>query len=182
VVRRAIRFTHTDAALLAQIGDGWWFRHGTSLKKLLENYDFDQRDVPTYDDVSYGLARLVAAGYVRATYSPTNGIRLYATPRRKALVREAEELRRRTSPFRWPRIGEVSFAIAELLNAERSPKPDDRTIGRLPRLDQAAWDEVVASYNKEWDETLRRARPAANVLALMGRLFVSRRRGREDHG
>jgi len=145
-----------DAALLGSIAGMWPF--STSLPKLVENVDFDMREVPTFDEASYGLARLIARDLISATYSPTKGIRLRATQAGRNLRRAAGRYRRETSKSRWARIGEISIAIAHLEGAPSWPTPEveDRSVGRLPKLAKDTWDEYVAAYGRDWEQDLAR--------------------------
>lgn len=151
-MRAEIPLTRTDAALLDTIA-AWPFGFSISLPKLVENYDFNMRDIPTFDEISYGLARLMARGYITATYSDKRGVRLKRTRAGAALRQAAGRHRRSIFRSRWPRIGEYPTALGDLVGAPRWPaeEVEDRSAGRLPKLTEHDWDLALEEYKRSWD-------------------------------
>lgn len=148
--KSSVPLTRTDAALLEAIAG-----HRTvSLRALIEQFDFENRAIPTFDEVSYGLVRLIARGYIRATWSQKRGIRLFSTRAGEDLRRAAGRYRRKTSRFKWPRIGEYPSAISHLVGAPAWPQPEleDRSFGRLPKLSEVEWNAAVRSYERWFDQ------------------------------
>jgi hypothetical protein len=175
VVKAEVPLTLTDAALLDIIA-AWPFGLSISLPKLIENYDFEMREVPTFDEVSYGLARLMARGYITGAYSAKRGIRLKRTRAGEDLRKAAGRHRRTFSTHRWPRIGEYGVAIGDLIGAPRWPaeEVEDRSVGRLPNLARDVWDNEVEQYVKAGEKYIA---SAARVGRLMRRFLRWRRPG-----
>jgi hypothetical protein len=167
VVKSEVPLTYVDAELIEAICGDWWLRRAYTTAQLLDNVDFENRDVPTFDQVSYGLARLLACGYIKATYSPERGVRVRSTDKGVALRRSAGRLRRKTSPWRWARIGEHPAAIAELIGA---PTPTaygevgDVSLGRLPKLTEADYEAATAANRREAERFMEREHLAIRII------------------
>jgi hypothetical protein len=118
-----------DAWLLAALTE----RGGrpVSLRELVHDYDWLNRDVPTFDSLSYGLARLVGAGLATATGAGA-ALRLRPTPR-------ALEIRRAIPGHPIP-------DIARSLGATDDPN-EDRSRGPLCGLAPGDLATAVASHS-----------------------------------
>jgi hypothetical protein len=140
-----VELTRKDAQVLTAIPGKFLWSRGISLEHFINNFDFENREMPTFDEASYGLARLMANGLITATHSPTRGIRLLATRKGVDLQKAAERFRRQTSRHRWARIGERPAALAHLVGAPEWPEAEveDRSVGRMPRLDEKTWAQAV---------------------------------------
>lgn len=100
------------------------------------------RQVPTFDDVSFGLRRLVEAGLIYVS-DTAGGPQIQPTT-------EALALQGRVSTTR---LGEEVAALRQSLGIDPvSGNDEDRSLGRLPGLTRETWDAAVQEHN----ETLRR--------------------------
>jgi hypothetical protein len=127
----------SDAWLLAALTEARQGRPLT-LAELMNDADWLNRLVPTYDELSYGLPRLIAAGYVVIS---SQGTLLRLQPTTKA-----RELRKAAS--KEARALGVLEAVGRLAGAQPYPNPEaeDRSLGRLPGLSQADVDEAFRNY------------------------------------
>jgi hypothetical protein len=138
------RLNLTDAWLLAAL---LWRPHPerpAELWEVLENADWLNRAVPTYDMVSFGLQRLTAAGYVLSDATGTS-----ATPKALQLLD-----RLKSQPIPDSLNGPV-IAMERWLGVAPWPLPeeDDRYLGRLPDLTA---DDFAAAEAKcrRWSDPL----------------------------
>jgi hypothetical protein len=160
VVNRNVPLTYIDAELLDAISGASLLGAGLriTLGKMLDSVDFENREIPSYDQVSYGLARLMARGYVTAGYSRRHGIRVRATSKGMDVRRAAALRRKETSPHRWPRAGEYTTAIAGVLDIPLpwQQQPTVISAGRFPRLSESEWKEIVERRNTEFEHSTKR--------------------------
>ncbi len=118
-----------DAALLDGIvarGARW-----LSLGELIGQVDDVEHWVPTFDDGSYGLSRLVAAGFVEVHGSGPD-IRVRATPQAIALRRGTKDR------FSSEALGVKPWG---------EPEIEDRSLGPLRGLEPEDWDAAVRAYH-----------------------------------
>jgi hypothetical protein len=155
-----------DAELLSSISADWLFRRPASLFQVFDRMDWDTGQIPTYDEASYGLARLVARGYITATYLSRQGIRLKATPRGVGLRRVAGKHARQIYRRRLPYGFQVTAVIAQLAGAA-GPSVGDISFGRLPELTEQIWQSEVDAYVRDGELWIERARH----IGGLGRLF-----------
>jgi hypothetical protein len=134
----APRLTHGDAwivAALCEAGRDWPVR----LRDLIHNADWLNRAILTFDEVSYGLPRLEAAGLVEVTPGADG-------PR----VRPTKAARGLRKTIKADTLGGVLAGAAAAVGAPPYPEPEseDRTLGRLTGLDETLWRAEVAAYRR----------------------------------
>jgi hypothetical protein len=137
----AAPLTGTDACLLAAVTESWR-RRPIGLGDLIANYDWLDRSIPTFDEVSFGLPRLVAAGFVDVEKLEAGEIKVRAT-------RKAQALR---ATIKVHTLGGV---LAEMSAAVGAPpyghhETEDRSLGRLVGFEASAWDDEVLAYQESW--------------------------------
>jgi hypothetical protein len=154
----SVPLTLTDAWLLAALTESGG--RDVSLRALVHDYDWLEREIPSFDELSYGLPRLIAAG-LAAVHGHGRQLRLRATPKAMAL--------RRSIP------GHPISAIARLVGATADAGGGDRSLGRLAALDR---DELASAVRTHGRRVMRWSAPfvaASWVIAwLQGR--------RQPHG
>ena len=143
-----------DARLVAALTES--SGRPVTLRDLVHDYDWINRAVPTFEELSFGMPRIVAAGYAMVGTSRSGELVFRATP-------EALRLRRAAS-------GNPVDAIATALEAGGAG--EDRSLGRLPGLTQEGFDAAVAAHGA-W--VARWSRPFVVVARLLAR-WRSRRR------
>lgn len=146
--------TVADASLVAALTESGG--RYVPLRNLIHDYDWLNRAVPTYDDLSFGIPRLVAAGYAVTRESSNGGLLFAATPESMALRRSAN--------------AHAAVAIPAALRAKIAPI-EDRSLGRLPWLTPQAL-EVAVNEHASWID--RWSRPLVGLARLL-----DRRRGRQ---
>ncbi len=161
--------TNSDAWLLAALTDGRRRAGPLTLRDLVGRADWLNHLLPTFDEVSFGVPRLVAAGLMTV-----DGLRSLATA-------EAWQLR---SKVHAATLGDVLYAMQELVDAphfgEPEP-PEDRSLGRWPALTEADFDQAIREHVAEVERLSRPIVFAANVGNAIGERLVrlrDRRRGR----
>jgi hypothetical protein len=130
-----------DAWLLAALTERWSWSRPPKLWELVNDADWLDRGIPTYDEVSYSLPRLIAAGYAIATRDDGGELRLKAT-------RRGFDLR---SQVKARSLGAVLSGMALAVGAKPYPEPEeeDRSLGRLEGLAEHEWDAAVHA-NEVW--------------------------------
>lgn len=131
------QLTQLDAMVLDGLvarRDQRWLR----LDQLIDHIDWLDRWVPDFDEISYGLPRLIAAGHAEVR-GQRGELMLRATPRAIALARANR------SRFMGDAVGARPWG---------EQVPDDRTLGRLPGLDEATWDAAVRANREAFDRAL----------------------------
>jgi hypothetical protein len=126
------------------------------LRNVIHDYDWLNRAIPTFDELSFGMPRLVAAGLAAVGQSSSGELVLGATA-------EAMRLRRSADGHPVP-------AIAAALRASIG-SVEDRSLGRLRGLTSEALDAAVAAH-ASWVD--RWSRPLV-FLARMLSKWQSRR-------
>jgi len=150
MIESAPSLTAADAWLMAALTES--SGRLVPLQNVIHDYDWLNRAIPTFDDVSFGIPRLVAAGYASASESSSGELLLGATP---------QAMRLRQSP-----IGHPVEAIAAALRANTGAA-EDRSLGRLRGLTPQALDAAVAAHGS-WVH--RWSRP----LIFLARLLAKR--------
>jgi len=119
----ATRLRWTDAWLLAAITDGQTKDEPVNLAEMIESADWLNRGIPGFHDVSYGLQRLVAAGWVTVEHPPQGGVLMRATAAAVKIkrARVADYRRRRRLGLMLPSLGSVIESYAQAIGAV----PDD---------------------------------------------------------
>lgn len=140
MTEHGVRHARTDANLLAGITAKW---HGRpqSLRDFIGAMAWDADTIPSFDEVSFGLQRLVAAGYVTIERKPGQGLRLRATTK-------ASQLGKQIGKGRVAR-GEIASRAEAALGLSRGG-PEDRSLGRLPDLDREEWDRDVGLWTRNF--------------------------------
>jgi hypothetical protein len=150
------RLARSDVWLLRVLGETRRPEERTSLRELIERADFVERDVPTFDQISFGIPRLVAAGYITVEAGAFR-----ATGKGIALRKSVQA---RT-------LGGVLREMIELLGLPPLPSvdpvPEDRSLGRLAGLEPIDYDEAVAAYRAGF------SRDWAGCLVLVGSACVA---------
>lgn len=119
-----------DALLLAAVvADGGM----SDLDGLIATIDYLDRSTLTFDDVSYGLTRLRAGGWV--TVEGGERLLLSVTDRTSELVDRIG---------RGVGVIDLRFPLADALAATRQEQ--DRSLGRLAELDPATFEAATARY------------------------------------
>jgi hypothetical protein len=125
------------AALTEVSHDG----RAVNLRNFVDAADWLNRLIPTFDEVSFGLPRLVAAGFLIAGNDAKLGLVLRATP-------TATKLRR---SVKAKTLGGVLNGVGEAVGAAPYPEPEpaeDRTLGRLPGLDSGDLDTAIQEHSE----------------------------------
>ena len=135
--------TRADAWLLAAFTEGSSPGRPVRLRDLVHDADWLNRAIPTFDEMSFGLRRLVAAGFLVIQTDRKGGLRFEATP-------TATSLRRSLRPNR---LGVIE-AMGEAVGATPYPSPEpaeDRSLGPLAGLDAASLEKAIRQHG-EWVE------------------------------
>lgn len=155
------RLTETDALILMCLTDGAdsnGVGRAVELVNLQDNYDFATRAGLSFDELSFGAPRLVAAGLMTVEPGPDGPV-FRATSTATAMAsRVREDPRHRI--YAWPAI----------LDAAPPGAPEDRTEGRLAGLDQAAFDEAVRTRDAEFEQFM--AGPLVKLAQRLGRILA----------
>jgi hypothetical protein len=144
----APRLTNADAALVAALTES--SGRPTPLRDLVHDLDWLNRGIPSYDELSFGIPRLVASGYALVSATPTGELLFASTT-------EALRLRRSTKRH-------AAAAILEALRSQVGPS-EDRSLGRLPGLTPQAFDAAVAAHASWVGRWSRPLVAAARLLA-----------------
>lgn len=134
---RVPTFTESDARLLAALIDASSNGRPVNLRELVHDVDFMHRLVPSFDEVSFGLQRLVGAGYVKVALG--SDFVLHGTPKAVRMGRSVEGAR-----------------LEDLLARSLKITPgdaEDRSLGRLDGLTGEEYEMAVAKH-REWVEQL----------------------------
>ena len=127
------RLNWVDAWLLAVLTDHRWrWSRPLKLWRLVDRADDLFRGEPSFDDLSFSLARLVAAGLIEVSRDAAGELQLKAT-------RAGFDVKARA---KGPGSSMRRFAGA--LGAEAYPNGDDgdRSLGRFPALTADDWKAV----------------------------------------
>lgn len=117
--------TESDGWLLAALTESPHPDRPINLREFIDNADWLYRGIPTFDQVRFGLPRLVAAGLVVVEQEAKEGLVLRATPK-------AIDLRRLMKP---KTLGDDLTEIDEAIGAAAQAEPmEDRSLGRLAGL------------------------------------------------
>lgn len=165
--------TRTDAWLLAALTEGSHDGRAVTLAQFVHDADWLNHAIPTFDEVSFGLPRLVAHGVMTV-----DGLRFRATPKAIAL---RKSVKGRT-------LGDVLIGITERVGARRYPETEveDRSLGRLPGLQPSHLEAAVQEHSRWMDRwslpivaTIKAAelvsRPLVGAMRGVKRLIARRR-------
>jgi hypothetical protein len=143
-----VRLTEADASLVAALTES--SGRLVPLQNLVHDYDWLNRAIPTFDEVSFGVPRLVAEGYATVSASSSGDLLIGATSAAMRLRREA--------------TGSPVAAIAAAVGASRAVA-EDRSLGRLTGLTPEALDSAVAAHGSWVDRWSRPFTFLARLLA-----------------
>jgi hypothetical protein len=152
--------TRSDAWLLAALTEGSRDGRPVSLRDLVHDADWLNRRIPTFDQISYGLPRLVAAGF-----ATVDGYRFRATP--KAIA-----LRRTLKSLPSDGLSDVIVRMEAALGAKPYPEPEDedRSLGRLSGFEPVDLEIAVRKHG-EWVK--RWSRPLVAAAWALSRILTA---------
>ncbi len=133
--------TRSDAWLLAALTEGSHDGRPVNLRDFVNDADWLNRLIPTFDEMSFGLPRLVAAGFLVVGYDPKEGLVFRATPK-------AAKLR---GSVKAKSLGDVLNGVGGAVGAAPYPEPEpaeDRSLGRLPGLESGALDTAIQEHGE----------------------------------
>ncbi len=152
--------TSSDAWLLAAITEVSPGGQSVSLTQFVDAADWLNRAIPTFDEVSFGVPRLVAAGLMAV-----DGLALRSTPK----------ARRARGTVHPSTLGGVLYAMEDLVGAahygELQP-PEDRSLGRWPSLTPDDLDRAVREHSAQVERWSRPVLAAARVGNAIGTHLV----------
>jgi hypothetical protein len=150
--------TRSDAWLLAALTEGSHDGRAVSLRDLVHDADWLNRLIPSFDELSFGLPRLIAAGFLTVGSDGENGPVLRATPK-------AIELRR---SVKARSLGDVITGMEQAVGARSHPVPEveDRSLGRLPGF---APEDLEAAYTQHREGLGQSVADAAALQVLIER-------------
>ncbi len=150
------RLTASDGWLLAALTESSRDGRPVTLRWFIHDADWLNRAIPTFDEISYGMPRLVAAGYVTV-----DGLSFRATPKATKL-RELVDAGTVT-------LGGVIVGMERAVEAlgDASQEPEDRSLGRLPGFspgDLAAAVHEHGAWVERWSRVV--VLPAVAAMRL----------------
>lgn len=104
---------------------------GVSLERLVETWDAVDRSLPSWNDLSFGLPRLVTHGLVEVRAAAA-ALRIGASPHARSLARGSW----RDTP--WDRLERSQAALAGVIG-----DGEDRALGRLAGLEEADLEAAI---------------------------------------
>jgi hypothetical protein len=149
--------TRSDAWLLAALTEGSHDGCPVNLRDFVNDADWLNRLIPTFDEMSFGLPRLVAAGFLVVGYDPKEGLVFRATP-------NATKLR---DTVKAKSLGDVLNGVGEAVGAAPYPEPEpaeDRSLGRLPGLESDALDTAIQEHGERIERWSKPFIVAAHAL------------------
>ena len=171
MIEQPTPLTRSDAYLLAAATESNGKRP-RRLRDLIAAYDWLERGIPTFDQVSFGFPRLIAAGFLEVDSDAG-----------KTVVRATPKARQLRSTITAKTLGGVLGETAAAVGAAPYPEAEteDRSQGRFPALESAEWDAEVRAYHASWSTGLARffAAGGAAIAGVAVAVRVIRgRRGR----
>ncbi len=150
----------SDAWLLAALTEGRRRDRALSLREFVGAADWLNHLLPNFDDVSFGVPRLVAAGLMTV-----DGLRVQGTA-------EAWRLR---GKVRAATLGGVLVAMEDLVGAAHFGEPvphEDRSLGRWQALTEADFDRAIRDHSTEVERLARPILFAARLGNTIGKRLV----------
>jgi hypothetical protein len=140
------RHPWSDVWILLSINPG---RPATPFE-VIDTMNFNERLVPSFEELSYGLVRLQDAGYLTVSMDEAGEWWVTASDATRELQATA---------WRQPNgVGSASAYVARALGAPESMTTalyelGDRSLGRLPGLTEADYDRMIdEGYGRGWAE------------------------------
>ena len=152
------RLNRADAWLLAALTEGSHDGRPVTLQDFVHDADWLNRLIPTFDEMSFGLPRLIAAGYMTVGEDVKSGLVFRATP--KAIMLRKSIDRRPGSVIQG-----VEQAVGALPYGQAEPE-GDRSLGRLPGLAQ---EDVTAAVEAHGAWVARWSKPFVAAAQLLTR-------------
>lgn len=139
--------TRSDAWLLAALTEGSHDGRPVNLRQLVNDADWLNRSIPTFDELSFGLPRLVDAGFLTVRVDPNDGLLLSATSQ---AIRLRESVKAKT-------LGDVMIGMQRVLGARPFPEPEteDRSLDRLPGLEPEAVESAIRNHGESVGRSVR---------------------------
>ena len=111
------------------------------LWEFVNNADWLNRLIPTFDDVRFSFPRLVAAGYLDLSHDRNARLKLKGTD-------AAFDLRDRVQAST---LGGVLGGLASMVEAQPYPsaEEEDQSLGPLDGFERTEWDAAV-TRNADW--------------------------------
>jgi hypothetical protein len=137
--------TESDAWLFAALTERPHPDRPVNLRDFVDNADWLNRAIPTFDEMSFGLPRLAAAGLLVVEQDANEGLVLRATTK-------AIKLRRL---MKAKALGDDLQDIDEAIRAAAHPEPErveDRSLGRLPGLGADDLDAAIREHGERIEE------------------------------
>ena len=168
MIEQLTPLTRSDAYLLAAATESNGKRP-SRLRDLIADYDWLERGIPTFDEVSFGLPRLVAAGFLEV-----------GSDAGTTVVRATPKARHLRSTIAAKTLGGVLEDMAAAVGAAQYPgaETEDRSRGRFPGLHAAEWDAEVRAYHASWGTGLTKFFAASGAAILGAAVAVRVIRGR----
>jgi hypothetical protein len=151
------RLNRSDAWLLAALTEGSHDGRAVTLQDFVHDADWLNRQIPTFDEMSYGVPRLIEAGFMTVGQDVKKGIVFRATPK-------ATQLRKSVKAGTLGGVLEgVGNAVGTL--PYRGPEPpEDRSLGRLAGLEPDDLDAAIEAHGAWVDRWSRPFVAAAQAL------------------
>jgi hypothetical protein len=156
--------TRSDAWLLAALTEGSHDGRPVTLPKFVHDADWLNRDIPTFDEISFGFPRLLAHGLMTV-----DGLRFRAPPRAIALRKS----------IKAGTLGGVLMEMAENVGARPYPEPEveDRSLGELPGLIPPDLDAAVRKHSESMEPWIRVISGTIRAAELVSRPLLAAKRG-----
>jgi hypothetical protein len=145
--------TRSDAVLLAACTESGGRGQPVDLRTLIHDLDWLDRSIPTFDEISYGIPRLVANGYVVVTSDERDQLQFTASPSARAL----------RNSIKGDSLADVVIEMTRFVGAAPWPETEvgDRSLGRLSGLTTSDVDRAVRQHAR-WVEHLSKPLIAAS--------------------
>ena len=149
--------TRADARLLAALTESSREGRPVTLGELVHDADWLNRSIPTFAEMSFGLPRLIAAGFMTVEAGTPPGLRFQATPK-------ATRLRASVNAHS---LGDLLVGMEQAVGAAVYPAPEsaeDRSLGPLPGLQSEDLEAAIKAHG-EWVD--RWAKPFVAAARLL---------------
>jgi hypothetical protein len=157
----------SDAWLLAALTESSHDGRPIRLRDFVHDADWLNRAIPTFDEMSFGLPRLVASGFLVVGDDGKGELVFRATPK-------ATKVRRSVTA---KTLGGVLNNVGEAVGARPYPEPEpaeDRSLGRLSGLDS---DDLDAAIREHGAWVAHSSKPLIAVAHALSR-WQNRKSGR----